>query len=121
MSTFNEDMLEVERLLERELSEDELNMLVTMRDAGKTPAQIAEVLAKEPPKADPRTVRYEGIGSTGRVVDITNIPVPEDLPEAENAADAALTAEGEPAPAAKQPSKSQTRRISIMTITPDTD
>jgi hypothetical protein len=68
-------MGEVERLLKRELSSSELDMLVRMRDAGKSPADIAEVLGREAPRADPRTRRYEAIGNNV-LVDITDVPIP---------------------------------------------
>lgn len=90
-ATFAEDLQAVEEALERDLSGDELNMLVTMRDAGKTAEAIAAVLAKETPPANPSTRLYEAVGSTGTVVDITDIPIPTDEELAEAAA-------AEPAP-----------------------
>src|SRR3990172_1105843 len=80
MSTFAEDMDAVEALLDRELSGLDIAMLVQMRDAGKDVPTIAAIIGKEPPKANPRTKRYEGVGNTGTVVDITDMPIPDDIP-----------------------------------------
>lgn len=72
--TLGQFMDDVERRLGRDVSTEELNLMVKMRAAGKDSATVAGVFAVDEVPPEPRTVRYEAVGGS-TVVEITGIPV----------------------------------------------